>query len=150
MRYQNCISAINFYIFLYFCYIFRMDTGSSAPPEPISPTGTLSSEARVTSNFSGPIELVQSTTSGSLASQSCPFRLAMHYPRHQQSVLESLEGFRRHNTLCDVCLLVGNKQPPRAICAHRAVLAASSPYFRAMFTNDLIESKYKYAIFITC
>ena len=39
--------------------------------------------------------------------------------------------------LCDVTLAVSNIR----ILAHRVVLAACSPYFNAMFTADLLESK---------
>lgn len=39
--------------------------------------------------------------------------------------------------LCDVTLKTNTNQQ---VAAHRAVLAASSPYFRAMFVNNLLES----------
>ncbi|XP_052805467.1 kelch-like protein 18 isoform X2 [Mya arenaria] len=48
-----------------------------------------------------------------------------------------LEDIRRQGKLCDVTLKVGD----RKFRAHRIVLAASIPYFHAMFTHDMVESK---------
>lgn len=47
------------------------------------------------------------------------------------------EDIRRQGKLCDVTLKVGE----RKFTAHRIVLAASIPYFHAMFTHDMVESK---------
>ncbi|XP_052253854.1 kelch-like protein 18 [Dreissena polymorpha] len=47
------------------------------------------------------------------------------------------EDIRRQGKLCDVTLKVGD----RKYRAHRIVLAASIPYFHAMFTHDMVESK---------
>ncbi|XP_026579193.1 kelch-like protein 18 [Pseudonaja textilis] len=44
---------------------------------------------------------------------------------------------RRQGKLCDVTLKVGDHK----FSAHRIVLAASIPYFHAMFTNDMMECK---------
>lgn len=57
--------------------------------------------------------------------------------QHAQSVLAALENLRRREELCDVILKVAERE----IKAHRVVLAAVSPYFNAMFTSDLVESK---------
>ncbi|XP_051878903.1 kelch-like protein 18 [Pristis pectinata] len=48
-----------------------------------------------------------------------------------------MEEIRRQGKLCDVTLRVGDHK----YSAHRIVLAASIPYFHAMFTNDMIECK---------
>lgn len=48
-----------------------------------------------------------------------------------------IEDIRRRTKLCDVTLKVGDCK----FSAHRIVLAASIPYFHAMFTHDMIESK---------
>lgn len=42
-----------------------------------------------------------------------------------------LDELRQQNQLCDVRIRVGNRE----YVAHRAVLAATSPYFRGMFTG---------------
>ncbi|XP_061411634.1 kelch-like protein 18 isoform X1 [Lethenteron reissneri] len=48
-----------------------------------------------------------------------------------------MEEIRRQGKLCDVTLRVGEHK----YSAHRVVLAASIPYFHAMFTTDMAESK---------
>ncbi|CUT99669.1 kelch protein 3 [Echinococcus multilocularis] len=54
-----------------------------------------------------------------------------------QRVFHNLNEMRRQNLLCDVVLKAGSVEVP----AHKNVLAASSPYFRAMFTGDMTESR---------
>ncbi|KAL3054463.1 kelch-like protein 18 [Trematomus bernacchii] len=48
-----------------------------------------------------------------------------------------MEEVRRQGKLCDVTLKAGGHK----FSAHRIVLAASIPYFHAMFTNDMMECK---------
>lgn len=43
-----------------------------------------------------------------------------------------LNELRQQNQLCDVTIRVGNRE----CVAHRAVLAATCPYFRGMFTGE--------------
>lgn len=51
-------------------------------------------------------------------------------------VFPRFEEIRRIGKLCDVTLIVGG----RHLSAHRIVLAATIPYFQAMFTHDMVES----------
>ena len=51
---------------------------------------------------------------------------------------ECLAEFRDQGLLCDILLCVENKE----IRAHRVILAALSPYFRAMFLGKLAESNH--------
>ncbi|XP_049788546.1 kelch-like protein 18 isoform X2 [Schistocerca nitens] len=48
-----------------------------------------------------------------------------------------MEEIRRQGKLCDVTLKVDSQ----SYSAHRIVLAATIPYFNAMFTHDMVESK---------
>ncbi|KAJ9573753.1 hypothetical protein L9F63_008877 [Diploptera punctata] len=48
-----------------------------------------------------------------------------------------MEDIRRQGKLCDVTLKVDDQ----SFSAHRIVLAATIPYFHAMFTHDMVESK---------
>jgi hypothetical protein len=48
-----------------------------------------------------------------------------------KSAFKVLEELRQQNQLCDVTIRVGS----RDCVAHRAVLAATCPYFRGMFTG---------------
>lgn len=48
-----------------------------------------------------------------------------------------LEEIRRQGKFCDVSLKVND----HVFSAHRIVLAATIPYFQAMFTHDMVESK---------
>ncbi|EDO33438.1 predicted protein, partial [Nematostella vectensis] len=55
---------------------------------------------------------------------------------HPGCVLSRLQELRKNEELCDITLLVENKR----ITAHKAVLAATSRYFNAMFTGQMRES----------
>ena len=48
-----------------------------------------------------------------------------------------MENIRREGKLCDVNIIVGD----HTLQGHRIVLAANIPYFRAMFTHDMAESR---------
>lgn len=66
-----------------------------------------------------------------------PARLSHTSEKHPKVTLAELNVLRRHRELCDVVLNVGG----RKIFAHRVILSACSPYFRAMFTGELEESR---------
>ncbi|CAF1629512.1 unnamed protein product, partial [Adineta ricciae] len=57
--------------------------------------------------------------------------------KHAKLLLENLNLLRQQKQLCDVILIIGQNQ----IYAHRAILSACSPYFKAMFPGDLIQSQ---------
>ena len=59
--------------------------------------------------------------------------------KHPRHILETVNVLRKRRELCDVLLLVGS----RKIWAHRVILSACSPYFHAMFTGELQESRQK-------
>ena len=53
--------------------------------------------------------------------------------QQRQEMLHTLNSFRKSQTFCDVFLIVDNCRLP----AHKVVLAASSPVFKASFTSEL-------------
>ena len=55
---------------------------------------------------------------------------------YRSKLADSLNALRSDNQLCDICIKVG----VRSFNAHKAVLAASSSYFKAMFTSGFKES----------
>ena len=57
--------------------------------------------------------------------------------KRTRSTFNELNLIRKRHELCDVVINVGT----RKIFAHRVILAACSPYFRAMFTGELTESR---------
>ena len=59
-----------------------------------------------------------------------------HNRDNSNDAFECLAEFRDQGLLCDLLLSVDNKE----IRAHRIILAAVSPYFRAMFLGKLVES----------
>ncbi|GFR94917.1 kelch-like protein 20 [Elysia marginata] len=64
-------------------------------------------------------------------------RMTMTFEEHQSELLEELRAMFQARLLVDVTMCVQDSRIP----CHRAVLAAASPYFRAMFTSDLDESR---------
>lgn len=50
-----------------------------------------------------------------------------------------MEDIRKQGKLCDITIKVENS----CFSAHRIVLCATIPYFNAMFTHDMLESKQK-------
>ena len=61
----------------------------------------------------------------------------LHIEEHLREAFTTMNTLRNHQELCDIVLCVGNIE----IHAHRLVLASCSPYFYAMFTNNLAESQ---------
>uniref|UniRef100_A0A3B3HMD2 Kelch-like family member 32 n=1 Tax=Oryzias latipes TaxID=8090 RepID=A0A3B3HMD2_ORYLA len=60
-----------------------------------------------------------------------------HSKSHQDSVLSALNQQRKDGLLCDMTLVAGEQK----FHAHKAVLAACSDYFRAMFSLCMVESE---------
>lgn len=56
---------------------------------------------------------------------------------HCNNGFKVMNTLRLQNQLCDVVLKAGNVE----FHAHKVVLASSSPYFYAMFTGELSESR---------
>lgn len=74
---------------------------------------------------------------GELDRPPSPARLEHTSEKHPRHMLETLNILRKRRELCDVVLVVGN----RKILAHRVIMSACSPYFHAMFTGELQESR---------
>jgi len=55
---------------------------------------------------------------------------------HSKDLVTALRFLRRDEDLCDIVLRVGST----SISAHKVVLAASSPYFKAMFAGKCSQS----------
>uniref|UniRef100_A0A1A9WIL6 Kelch-like protein diablo n=1 Tax=Glossina brevipalpis TaxID=37001 RepID=A0A1A9WIL6_9MUSC len=87
----------------------------------------------------GAIGGARATTGDAVDRPSSPARLSHTSEKHPKVILSELNMLHRHRELCDVVLNVGS----RKIFAHRVILSACSPYFRAMFTGELKESRQK-------
>lgn len=77
------------------------------------------------------------TSSTAMDRPPSPARLPYTSDKHPRTTLEAINVLRKHRELCDVVLIVGQ----RKIFAHRVILSACSPYFHAMFTGELAESR---------
>ncbi|CAG2183085.1 unnamed protein product, partial [Oppiella nova] len=59
---------------------------------------------------------------------------------HWSKVCSVLKRFKKDSKFCDFQLKVEDK----TFDVHRVILSASSPYFEALFSNDLLEKESKY------
>lgn len=64
---------------------------------------------------------------------------SMHFSimKHPKEALEVMSILRQSQKLCDVTLVAGDEK----LMAHKIVLAAASPYFKAMFTSGMREEE---------
>ncbi|VVC25222.1 BTB/Kelch-associated,BTB-kelch protein,BTB/POZ domain,Kelch repeat type 1,Kelch-type beta [Cinara cedri] len=62
---------------------------------------------------------------------------------HLQTMSTEFRSMRRNHELCDVVLNINNRE----VFAHRIILSACSPYFRAMFQGKHGEPKKKKVVF---
>lgn len=71
-------------------------------------------------------------------SSNNPNTVFVHYEHgHADSLLEALNDLRLNRHLCDITIIVDQHEYP----CHKNVLAAASPYFRAMFaTSEMSET----------
>ena len=58
-------------------------------------------------------------------------------PNHSSKAFQVMFSLRKQNQLCDVVLKAGTLE----LSAHKVVLASASPYFFAMFTGEMSESR---------
>nr|AAI63252.1 Zgc:194556 protein [Danio rerio] len=74
-------------------------------------------------------------------SSSSPAVLALHSATHKDTILHKFDTLRRSELLCDITLIVEDVH----FKAHKALLAASSEYFSALFTAEeqVSQSLYK-------
>jgi len=56
---------------------------------------------------------------------------------YRQELVERLDILRRNQSFCDVKVVVKEKE----FAAHKAVLAAASPFFFSLLTSDMHERK---------
>lgn len=83
--------------------------------------------------MSGGIDALTSPTVDDLNEQISEF--LHHNPEHCTASFSAINRMRLNIQLCDIALKVG----PRVIQAHKLVLASTSPYFYAMFNDDMVE-----------
>lgn len=76
------------------------------------------------------------TTAATAAPDVSPMSVRYVGCAHSNMVLASLNDLRIHRELCDIELVVDDVRIP----AHKSVLCACSPYFKAMFTSCYTES----------
>ncbi|XP_077000448.1 kelch-like protein 2 isoform X2 [Tamandua tetradactyla] len=82
----------------------------------------------------GPLKPLDSREDG--PERHCPTTAS---PWHMKKAFAVMNELRSQNLLCDVTLVAEDVE----VSAHRVVLAACSPYFHAMFTGEMSESRAK-------
>ncbi|XP_022274583.1 kelch-like protein 17 isoform X4 [Vulpes vulpes] len=99
------------------------------PPQPPAPEAERARprQARPTAPMEGAMQLL--SREGHTVSHNSK--------RHYHDAFVAMSRMRQRGLLCDIVLHVAAKE----IRAHKVVLASCSPYFHAMFTNEMSESR---------
>ncbi|KAM7234962.1 hypothetical protein CapIbe_013782 [Capra ibex] len=99
------------------------------PPQPPAPEAERARprQARPTAPMEGTMQLL--SREGHAVSHNSK--------RHYHDAFVAMSRMRQRGLLCDIVLHVAAKE----IRAHKVVLASCSPYFHAMFTNEMSESR---------
>ena len=77
--------------------------------------------------------------SGKNTEQEAAVAIEIASSEGEDELRSNLAALWREGSLCDVTIIVGARQYP----AHRAVLAAASPYMKSMLAGDFAESRAK-------
>uniref|UniRef100_A0A8C5V1E5 Kelch like family member 17 n=1 Tax=Microcebus murinus TaxID=30608 RepID=A0A8C5V1E5_MICMU len=101
--------------------------GPEAPRRPPEAERARPRQARPAAPMEGTVQLL-SREGHSVAHNS---------KRHYHDAFVAMSRMRQRGLLCDIVLHVAAKE----IRAHKVVLASCSPYFHAMFTNEMSESR---------
>ncbi|CAI4222260.1 unnamed protein product [Auanema sp. JU1783] len=75
----------------------------------------------------------------SLCTEDDDIILVSHEDKIFNKAFRNLNEIRRSGQLCDICII----SQGGVISAHKIVLSAVIPYFRAMFTTDMLEANQK-------
>ncbi|CAE1312990.1 KLHL19 [Acanthosepion pharaonis] len=130
----------------------EMEEGRFPPPPPASAAGRSNCQllpkdtvdcvedaSMAANSFKGQSGMLQSCYRPKPVSSEKPSDGSMHFTitRHPKELLDVMNVLWRSRKLCDVTFKVGEE----SFQAHKIVLAAASPYFRAMFTGGMKEEE---------
>ena len=127
-------SSIHFQLF---SPALEMKSASSSNPDsPLSSQASISSPTSVGSiNAPIPSEKRSSITQPVTFARPPPRKLQYTEREHFKKAFGYLDKMRKKGELCDITLIANDKE----VKAHRAVLAAASPYFESMFVGEFSE-----------
>lgn len=127
-------TSINFQLFAPALEV--KSASSSTPDSPLSSHASISSPTSVGSiNAPIPSEKRLSVTQPVTFARPPPRKMQYTEREHFKKAFGYLDKMRKKGELCDITLIANERE----VKAHRAVLAAASPYFESMFVGEFSE-----------
>lgn len=119
--------------------ILTADSRSNCQLLPKDTVDCVEDASMAANSFKGQSGMLQSCYRPKPVSSEKPSDGSMHFTitRHPKELLDVMNVLWRSRKLCDVTFKVGEE----SFQAHKIVLAAASPYFRAMFTGGMKEEE---------
>ncbi|OCT96961.1 kelch-like protein 2 [Xenopus laevis] len=108
----------------------------TAPRSSASPANSMETSSPVTATVNTKLSSQKATDVKDNGEKLCPITVN---PRHTRKAFKVMNELRSQNLLCDVTIVAEDVE----IAAHKVVLASCSPYFHAMFTGEMSESRAK-------